>query len=1522
MLVRSNERHYNLLLRKLINNIHPTIIYNQNQTVMGQLLNLKSLCADNFISLFLKRFYHCVCLFIILLFLSSVDGLSQSIIWNFDGAAGSDLPAVTTANVTASALTQVNNNGTTILLNAASPSGGYTGASGSYNAEAAAVPASFDVVTSTYFEFTLTPEEGYSITVTAVNFGSRSTGTGPQSYAIRSSGDSYATNLSGNNLPADSKWYWYQNTGLAVSSASAVTFRIYGFNGINAVKNTAVWRIDDLSIDVTVSSVQTYYRSHQNGNWSSPSTWEYSTDNTNWNLSSKSPSKDAENILIQSGHTINVVTSVSLDQTTIAGILELQTGGVLNINDGVGDDITISSNGILKVINASDYVTSVQQAATAKINVATGGKITIGNGSSSTGNGYEGFATSTVNVWNDGAIFEYNNNGIFQIAGLTYFPNASPAITPVFKIIKVNGTAAAGTGKDFYLNGLLQFSTDVTFSGAGRKTFRNGIKGTATITQLGAGKFYLNNPNAILDGAALNIVLAQPIDLGSKVTIPSGALVMVSGSNMSNSAGILTVNGTIDMTTSTITNSSGGVIIINGSYRTANSGGFSGSSSSIPSTTGTITLNAGSTIELYANGDQSINARTDFKNLIFSGSGTKTPTGSFSPAGTVTVKDNAIFDCRGRNIGDETVSGPTATNLTMNGNSRLIVDTYGPNPKMAGTYNLTGGIIEFRGLNGTPETIRSKSYQNIEVTGNNVLMGDGNITLNNNGTFTVKSGGVFAINDNTINGTAGGIQTVTVKSGGLFKCGTNMGFNGATITSIPIKSSAINADIENIILEPNSTVEYSRTGVQPDQPITNAGGLIYQNLVISGSGNKTAPSGNLIIQGNLSKTSGSTFVHNGGTVILNGSNSQTYSCASPQMIFYELKNENPVGVNINDSLAVYHKLFLENNSVTNMNADLTLLSRKEHTASIGQLSINAKINYNAGRFIVERYINTGAADGHQKSWQFISTPAFGETVFDTWQERGSTTISGYGTWITDPSGKANGFDAVSPAPSMKHYITFSNSWTGIASTNVNLENANGYMIFIRGDRQANNTNAAATPTILRTRGKLYSAQFLPPAVAVPAQKFQSAGNPYASVIDFSKINSSNIQSSYIAWDPTLGGSYGFGGYQTISATTGYTAVPGGTFNYNSTTDYRYIQSGAAFFVFNYTSSEGYVSFTENCKADDNQHLVTRQSQDENEILFANLLSKNGTVLDGNAVSFSQKYSDKIDGDDALKIAAAGENFALKRENTMLTVEAREEIKPADTIFYILKNLSKQDYHLVFVPQKLTSQLDAYLVDNYLKTDRLIRLSDTSVIDFSVTTDAASAKADRFYIVFRASAGPLAVSFISMNAFPKDGNVVINWKVECDNEVKNYVVEYSVDGLHFSDIGTVSPSGFPKNYTLVHAQAKTGTGFYRIRINKINGDVEYQKVIKVIIPGFIAGIYIYPNPIQFSFIALQFVKQPLGKYRFSLYNPLGQKMFSQEIVYKGESSLSLKTMKSFSAGLYQLEIIKPGGERTFLKIKIK
>ena len=262
-----------------------------------------------------------------------------------------------------------------------------------------------------------------------------------------------------------------------------------------------------------------YFRSRQNGDWATATTWESSADNVNWNVATKAPTKDAETILIQSNHTVSVSSNVSLDQTTIAGILQLQTGGVLNINEGNGDDISILPNGVLKIINSNSYTTSVIQSAGANINISTGGKITIGDGISTVGSGYENFATSPINKWNDGSIFEYNNNGVFPIAALTYFPNAGSAEIPIFRITKVGGTIAAGSGNDFYLNGILEVMADVTFSGTGKKYFRNGIRGNSTLTQTGTGKIYLTNLNdptalnATLEGPSLRIVISAVMDL-------------------------------------------------------------------------------------------------------------------------------------------------------------------------------------------------------------------------------------------------------------------------------------------------------------------------------------------------------------------------------------------------------------------------------------------------------------------------------------------------------------------------------------------------------------------------------------------------------------------------------------------------------------------------------------------------------------------------------------------------------------------------------------------------------------------------------------------------------------------------------------------------------------------------------------------------------------------------------------------------------------------------------------------------
>ncbi|MGN6543102.1 MAG: hypothetical protein ACTHKY_19995 [Ginsengibacter sp.] len=1270
-----------------------------------------------------------------------------------------------------------------------------------------------------------------------------------------------------------------------------------------------------------VTFLETYYRSRQNGDWSSSSTWESSPDKVSWYAATKAPTKDAEDILIKLGHTVKVTSPVSFDQTTIAGILELQNGGVLNINDGVGDDLSILSNGILKILTGANYSTSINQIANATINIATGGLISIGNGISSMGKGYEVFATSSVNKWNDGAVFEFNDVNVFPIAGLTYFPNAGVDEIPVFRVSKVNGSLPAGLGNNLLLNGLLELNTDATFSGAGGKTFRNGIRGTATITQLNTGKIYLTAPGAVLEGTPLKINLTQSIDLSPATFIRSGAQVVLSGANLNNNVAgnLLEINGVLDVTTNGIANTNGKVIL-NGTFRTAHAGGFSGSGSSIVS--GTVVLNPNCAIELYANGNQSLNARADFKNIILSGSGIKTPTGPFKPNGTITIKGNAVFDCSGNinaiNIGDDN------TNLTMNNNSRLIVSGFGPNPPMNGMYNLTSGVIEFRGSGATPQTIRNQTYQNIEVTGTNVNNSDGNILLNNEGTFTVKSGGTFTINDNTIAGPVG-VQTVTVEKGGTFRCGNTKGFHGFAFTTAPKFNSSINEDVENTILQPNSTVEYSRASpplANGDQPITNANNLVYQNLVLSGTGNKIAPSDNLVIQGNFSKTGSASFVHNNGTVIFNGNAEQTYTSTSPQVVFNVFKNQNSKGLNINDSLAIYKELSFTDNSTVNMNADVTLLSNKNQTASVSRLPSNIKINYGVGRFIVERYINTNVNGGHGKSWQLISTPAFGETIFNTWQEKGNKNIAGYGTWITDIAGAAGGFDAISNTPSMKFYDANTNNWKGISSTFINLDKETGYMIFVRGDRSSNTINSPATPTILRTRGKIYSNEFLPPQTVVPAQKFQCVGNPYASAIDFSKIlRSPEIENSFRVWDPAYYGVNGLGGYQTISPAIGYRAMPGGSVIYDNASQYKNIQSGQAFFIANFSPNDGSVSFTEDCKMNDAHHLANRELDaeiNERQILFAKLISQNGQLADGNAVAFDKTFSSKIDGDDALKISNGNENFGIKRNGKTLTVEAREKIKGADTIFYKMENLSKQAYKLFFTPEHCPIDLEGFLLDQYLKTETQIDLNDTSSVDFSITSDAGSAMPDRFLMVFKPVIIPLK---ISLNASEKNAAVFLEWNVSKGNEIKEFRIEHSTDGINFQLLEVIATSSNSTAlYNYFHREPQTGSNYYRIRIDKTDGKSEYSEIVNILTHWFDSGITIFPNPFNGEHLTIQLMHQPAGKYFLEFINSSGHAIISKEINHAGGNGLQrFNVNRKLAHGIYYLSV--KNGDREIKRLKL-
>ena len=186
--------------------------------------------------------------------------------WDFETFAPS---SNTTTNLIISDISRGNNNGTTTLTTNDVSSTSYINSSGSSNIGAATVNGILNSATSTYFEFTLTPASNYRSKLNGLQFGSRSTNTGPMNYAIRSSLDNYTTDIASGSLLNNSVWTLISPTVASTQSGTgtAITYRIYGYNGTGANSNIAVWRLDDLQVQVEmIRANPTQYAITNSGN--------------------------------------------------------------------------------------------------------------------------------------------------------------------------------------------------------------------------------------------------------------------------------------------------------------------------------------------------------------------------------------------------------------------------------------------------------------------------------------------------------------------------------------------------------------------------------------------------------------------------------------------------------------------------------------------------------------------------------------------------------------------------------------------------------------------------------------------------------------------------------------------------------------------------------------------------------------------------------------------------------------------------------------------------------------------------------------------------------------------------------------------------------------------------------------------------------------------------------------------------------------------------------------------------------
>lgn len=277
-----------------------------------------------------------------------------------------------------------------------------------------------------------------------------------------------------------------------------------------------------------------------------------------------------------------------------------------------------------------------------------------------------------------------------------------------------------------------------------------------------------------------------------------------------------------------------------------------------------------------------------------------------------------------------------------------------------------------------------------------------------------------------------------------------------------------------------------------------------------------------------------------------------------------------------------------------------------------------------------------------------------------------------------------------------------------------------------------------------------------------------------------------------------------------------------------------------------------------------------------------LYTATNVLADANTVVFDNAYSNAVDGDDAIKLSVSGESFGILKDNQLLVVEGRPLINSIDTTFFSTVNLTEQNYRLEFVSSNMTLQnITAVLQDNFLGTSTPLNLAGTTTINFLVTAMAASKAVDRFKIVYKPIVLP--VKFYSITAINTKNKIGVEWQLEDEDGINEYVVEKSNDGLHFVPVAIVLPRiirSFRKKYEWIDENIQQQLLYYRIKSIEQSGEEKYSAVVKVKL-SYNALTNVWPNPVSGNTINIQLNQTIDGKLSLRLINNVGDIIVQKE-----------------------------------------
>jgi hypothetical protein len=184
---------------------------------------------------------------------------------------------------------------------------------------------------------------------------------------------------------------------------------------------------------------------------------------------------------------------------------------------------------------------------------------------------------------------------------------------------------------------------------------------------------------------------------------------------------------------------------------------------------------------------------------------------------------------------------------------------------------------------------------------------------------------------------------------------------------------------------------------------------------------------------------------------------------------------------------------------------------------------------------------------------------------------------------------------------------------------------------------------------------------------------------------------------------------------------------------------------------------------------------------------------------------------------------------------------------------------------------------------------------------------------------------LSAGFLSVSASGNTGKTIINWQMTNEENILEYIIERSADGIVFMPLGTLlsqSPGNGINDYRFTDlAPVANGTAYYRIQAVNNAGRAAYSDIVSVRKTVSGAALTISPNPASES-ASLGFVSVVSGTAAIRLLDMAGHSCWrGQYAVSPGNNVLTIGGLQELRPGLYVLQY-NAGSETKYVKLVVR